>query len=484
MKRDELKKRFADALGPEQVLDSAEELMAFASDYTEEEARSPALAVSPISTEEVQAVVRIANEVGCSLTPRVSGTNVGGLAIPPKGGVVVDLSRMNRILEVDVEDMVALIEPGVTWEQLKAHLEEHEIPLRMGYPLSPPDTSIVANCLLDGLGNFSMRHGAMGDWIGGLEAVLPDGSVVRTGAAALSDVWFGRGPLPDLTGLFVSWQGTTGIVTKMGFQLWPLPPHRRRLFVLTQHRNDAFAVMRELARMEVCDDVGGLSWPTGKMVFGVERPLERDPAEPEFFLYLDVSGQSQRELELRLGLLEARFEGLRRRGHDLESPIDIETLVTLVPRLAKLAKFPTRLDFLIDHPGGGLTWVGTYGPMSRFEALADQGLEIIARYRMPPAVVSRPMKGGHFGVMRFLTTFDKADSEERAALRKMNEELVDAAVEHGFIPYKTPPWAVRRIQPRLDAGFVRVMRAVRARLDPKGIMAPHCWPLEEGQEDL
>lgn len=472
--------RLVQALGAEAVIAEAERLEEYASDYTEEAPRRPGLAVRPACVEEVQAVVRIAAAEGQSLTVRVSGSNVGGLAIPPEGGIVVDLRRMNRIVEVNREDMVAVIEPGVTWEQLKAHLREEKIPLRMGYPLSPPDTSIVANCLLDGLGNLSMRYGAMADWIGGLEAVLPDGSLLRAGAPALSPVWFGRGPLPDLSGLFVCFQGTTGIVTKLGFQLWPEPPHRRRTFILMYDRNGAFRAMRELARRMICDDVGGLSWPTGKMLFGVDRPGERDPGEPEFFLYLDLTGQSARELELRGEVLAEVLEGLRRDGFELEAPLDVATLVRLNPRFKKLAEFPTRLEFLVDHPGGGLSWVGTYGPLSRFEAYGDRGVAIMARYGFAPILVSRPMKGGHFGVMRFITTFDKKSPEERARVRELNGELIDAGVELGFIPYKTPPWVVERIRSKLDPGFLETLARVRAALDPRGTMAPRCWPGRQG----
>lgn len=469
------------AVGPQGVIgpERESELAAYGSDYTEEEPRSVGLVVFPTTVEQVQAVVRLARQEHISLTPRVSGSNVGGLAIPPEGGVVVDLSRMNRILEVQQADMYALIEPGVTWEQLKAHLAQSEIPLRMGYPLSPPDTSIMANCLLDGLGNLSMRYGSMADWIGGLEAVMPDGQLIRTGAAALSDRWFGRGPLPDLTGMFVAFQGRTGIVTKMAFQLWPSPEHRRRLFVLMYDRNGAFRAMRDLARYQICDDVGGLSWTTGKMLFDVQRPLERDPGEPEFFLYLDISGASQRELELRVEILNDYLGRLQGDGFKLEKPLEIDTLVRLNPRFGKFAEFPTRLEFLVDHPGGGLSWVGTYGPMSRFEAFGDAGFAIMQRHGMPPTLVSRPMKGAHFGVMRFIATFDKSDPAERQVVRQMSAEIVDAGLELGFIPYKTPPWVVRRIRDRIDPGYVDLMRRVLGVVDPERVLSPHCWPLDE-----
>lgn len=466
--------RFIDLLDEGRVL-SGEALTPYASDYTEEDPRSPGLVVKPRSTEEVQAVVRLSRELGLPLAVRVSGSNVGALAMPPEGGMVVDLSLMNRIHEVNEEDLYAVIEPGVTWEQLKAHLAEKNIPLRMGYPLSPPDTSIVANCLLDGLGNLSMRHGSMADWMGGLEAVLPDGRLLKAGANAASDVWFGNGPLPHLMGLFANWQGTTGIVTRMAFQLWPTPEHRKRLFVLLYDRNGAFAAMKALARRPIADDVGGLSWPTGKMLFDVPRPTVRDPGEPEFFLYLDLTGSSAKELALREELLGEILDGLRAEGFAMEAPMAIETLVRLNPKFGKFADFPTRLEFLVDTPGGGLSWVGTYGPLSRFGAFADKGWALMEKHGFPPAVVSRPMKGGHFGVLRYLSVFDKKNPEERRRVREMNIEISRAGYELGFLTYKTPAWAVEILRERLDPTFMDVMSTIRRALDPQGLMAPHCW---------
>src|SRR5206468_10829845 len=91
-------------------------------------------------------------------------------------------------------------------------------------------TSVVANALLDGLNNLSMRHGAMGQWINGVEAALHDGTLVRTGSGAVVGSWFARAPLPDLTGLFVPTQGTTGADTFAALQLQPKPALRRRWF--------------------------------------------------------------------------------------------------------------------------------------------------------------------------------------------------------------------------------------------------------------
>lgn len=451
---------------------------AFAGDMTEIEERQPDAVIAIRTLAELQEVVRAAAAERVPLVPRVAGTNVGGLTIPARGGWVLDLAAMDRIISIDDEDLVAVIEPGVTFGTLKEELDRRRPPLTIGFPLSPPEASVAANCLLDGLGNLSLLHGSMGEWISGLEVVRADGTMLRTGAWALGvPVPFGRAPLPDLTGMFVSTQGTTGIISKLAVQLWQRPAHRWRAFILTYDRPAALRALRELPRLGILDDLGALSWPTAKMLFGVHHPAERDPAEPELFLYADLSGCSAELLRAKRRALADYLADLRRDGMRLEDPIEVGELVALEPRLARLAEFPTRLDFLLDHPDGGLTWVGTYGPMSRFQAGCDRGVEIVERHGFAPIIVARPMKGGHFGVLRFIQIFRHASPEDRDRARRCNAELCDALIEDGFVMYKTPEWAVQRYRHRLDRGFARLLGELRGVLDPDGLLNPGRWPL-------
>jgi glycolate oxidase len=455
-----------------------ETLRAYAADTTENPEGAPDAVVEIRGLDDLISVVTAAARDGVALTPRVAGTNLGGLAIPARGGWLVDLTRMNRICELDTENMIAVIEPGVTFGQLAEALTRCRPPLTFGFPLSPPETSVVANCLLDGLGNLSLAHGAMGDWVNGLEAVRADGTVLRTGAWALGvPVPFARAPLPDLTGLFLSWQGTTGIVTKLALQLWPEQPCRSRSFVLAHDRRAALRALRDLPRLGVLQDLGGVSWPAAKMLLGVHHPRERDPEEPEFFLYLDLAAATPALLRAKQDAVDDLLRRLRRAGLRLGEPIDVASLVRLEPRLARFAEFPTRLDFLLDHPDGGLTWVGTYGPMSRLEAACERGVEIVERHGFPPTIVTRPMKGGHFGVLRLIQLFRRRDPADLERVRACNVELCDALLAEGFVMYKTPAWAVERYRDRLDPGFRRLLAEVRRVLDPAGIMNPGRWNL-------
>jgi glycolate oxidase len=469
-----VKQFLIDLLGPDNVLSAPEALAPYAEDFTEIDPTPPDLVAFATTTGQVQAIVRRAAETRTPVTPRVFGTNIGGLTNPTRGGLVLDLTRMNRVLEVNVEDMYAVIEPGVTQRIMRDHLRDNHLPLTLGYSLAPPDTSVFANALLGGLTNRSLKYGDQSDSISGLEVVLADGSLVRTGAWAVDGIPpYGQVPLPNLTGLFVAWQGTTGIATRMAFQLWPLHPVNRRLFYLAYSAQATYQAMRRLCKAEVCDDIGGLSWPSARMMLGVKRP-HPVPAEgePTFFLYLDLTAETRAEMDAKGHIMEGIVADLRRDGHQLDGPLDVPTLVKVNPAMGKFAEFPTHLDFLTDHGGGGLSWVGTYGPLSRFEAGADAGTALMVKHGFAPVIVSRPMRGGHFGVLRFITTFDKRDQAERARVRALNRELLSLLTGMGFLMYKTPIWAWEELKSKVDPGTLALMGRVRDLMDPQRLFNP------------
>jgi FAD/FMN-containing dehydrogenase len=472
-----LEARFAELLGPEQIVSDRESLSAYDSDLTENPPGHAELAVKPTTVEQVQEIVRLAAAEQIPIVPCVARTNVGGLAIPSRGGVVVDLSQMNRVHELDRENMYALIEPGVTFGQLKELLDREAPELIVSFPLSPVYASVLVNALLDGLGNLSLRHGTSSEQIGGVEVVLPDGTLARTGTAAISNHWLSRAPLPDLTGLFVNWQGTTGIVTKLAMQLWPRPKLTRRLFIATGDMARSFALVRELARTELCRDPGGISWPAGKMLLGVPRPLHRDPSEPEFFVYLDIGASDKDELAYKERAIKRALEHHRKAGLPVSASLSIDELIAVAPSFGRFAEFPMTLDFLLDYPGGGLTWVGTYGPTAKWPEGAVRCARLMTERGFPPLIVSRPMKGGHFGVLRLICSFDQGDADEVQRVGELNRELLDICVELGFVPYKAPDWMLRELGDRTDPGFKELLGRIRRTLDPAGIMNPGRLPL-------
>lgn len=190
----------------------------------DEELHAPGAAVAPGSVEEVQAVVRLANEHRIPLWPVSRGKNLGYGAAAPRvaGSVVLDMGRMRRILEVHPELAYCVVEPGVSFFDLYEHLQANDIPLWMSVPGNAWG-SVMGNALDRGFGYTP--YGTHTRNICGLEVVLPDGDLVRTNMGAMegAHAWhaFPYGFGPSFDQMFV--QSNLGVVTKMGYWLQPAP---------------------------------------------------------------------------------------------------------------------------------------------------------------------------------------------------------------------------------------------------------------------
>jgi glycolate oxidase len=194
-----------------------------ADDYAHDEALTaspvrPAAVVVPTSTDEVAAVLALADEHGVAVTPRGSGTGLSGAAIPVDGGIVVSFERMNEIIEVDTETHVAVVQPGVTLEQLDAELETHGLV----YPVFPGEysASLGGNVATNAGGMRAVKYGVTRHQVLGLEAVLATGEVIRTGGKFVKATTG-----YDLTQLIIGSEGTLAVVTEATLKLYPRLPH-------------------------------------------------------------------------------------------------------------------------------------------------------------------------------------------------------------------------------------------------------------------
>ena len=207
----DLARRLRGVVGEDGVFTERGDLIAFEYDAGFEE-HAPDLVVLPRTTAEVQAVVRLANEAGVPLVPRGAGTGLCSGAVPVQGGIVIALTRMNRVLDVDVPNRRATVEPGV----INLTLSEHTQPLGYFYapdPSSQRISTIGGNVGTNAGGPHCLAYGITTNHVLGLEVVLPNGEVVQTGAHGPD------APGYDLTGLLVGSEGTLGIVTKITVRL-------------------------------------------------------------------------------------------------------------------------------------------------------------------------------------------------------------------------------------------------------------------------
>lgn len=274
-------KQFAEAIGKEWVYTSEEDVDLYRDSYSpvwnEEEEPIPSAAVAPDGVEQVQAIVRIANKYKIPLWTISTGKNLGyGGSAPLLGGsVVLDLKRMNRVLEISEKNHYALLEPGVSYFDLYRYIQDRKLKVW----IDPPDPgwgSPVGNSLERG-GGYTPMHDHF-DAVCGLEVVLPNGEVMRTGMGALpgSETWqqykYGFGPY--VTPIFS--QSSLGIVTKMGIWLLPQPEAYLSGTVMVWKRDDLIPLVEVFAELVSSGTIRGATTVSSPLWFGPPDP-ELDP---------------------------------------------------------------------------------------------------------------------------------------------------------------------------------------------------------------
>ncbi|MFX1495625.1 MAG: FAD-binding oxidoreductase, partial [Promethearchaeota archaeon] len=255
MNIDKIMTKLEEIVGKEFASNKPEDLYIYSQDPGASEPRPVNFVVMPKRVEEVQKIVKLANREKIPLVPMGGGLTLSGLVIPIKGGIVIDMKRMDKIIEINELSRYALIEPGVTTGQLLAHLKEYYPDLQPAIPDAPPSATVTGNALIHGSGYLSQKYGNHGNMINGLEVVLPNGEICKLGSCAVSDYWFTRGPIPDLIGLFISSFGTMGIITKLSYRLFPKPKMRNMVFGIIKDPNIIPNLISKITYTEVAEDI-------------------------------------------------------------------------------------------------------------------------------------------------------------------------------------------------------------------------------------
>jgi glycolate oxidase len=212
-------------VGADNVATDRQDLLCYGYDATQMEFLPDAV-VHPGSTAEVAAVLRLANDANFPVFPRGAGSGFTGGALPKGGGVVLVVTRLNRILRIDTENLIAEVEPGVVTEQFQLEVEK----LGLFYPPDPASlkfSTLGGNVAENAGGPRCVKYGVTRDFVMGLEVVLPTGEVIRTGGETYKGV-VGY----DLTRLLCGSEGTLGVITKIIFKLLPLPEAKKTMLTI------------------------------------------------------------------------------------------------------------------------------------------------------------------------------------------------------------------------------------------------------------
>ena len=277
-------KKLAAIVGPANLTTLPEELMCYSYDGTAQEFLPTAVAF-PASTEEISAIMRLASATPFPVVPRGAGTGMTGGSLPIHGGLVLVMSRLAGILEIDRENQIAVVEPGV----ITGHFQAEVNRLGLYYP---PDPASANFCTLGGNvaecagGPSAVKYGVTRDYVLGLTVVLPDGRIIHTGVRTAKGV-VGY----DLTRLFVGSEGTLGIITSITLRLIALPPATATFLLAAGSMAAAVtAVARILAKhqprtLEYIDRTA-LAMISAKLPFSL-------PPETAALLLLELDGDPQ-----------------------------------------------------------------------------------------------------------------------------------------------------------------------------------------------
>jgi len=217
--------RLEGIVGKEDLMTEDEDLYLFRYDASFPESQPDAVAF-PCTTETVSRIMALAFEEGIPVAPRGAGTGLSGGSVPAHGGIALCMSKMNRILNIDSDNLVAEVEPGL----INAHLQAAAASHGLFYPPDPASMKVCTlggNVASDSGGPKCFKYGVTKNYILGLEVVLPDGEAIQTGGCVVKNTTG-----YDLTRLFVGSEGTLGVVTKIILRLMPIPEGKRTMLVL------------------------------------------------------------------------------------------------------------------------------------------------------------------------------------------------------------------------------------------------------------
>jgi glycolate oxidase len=437
---------------PDRISTDKEELFCYGFDASSIQGE-PSAIVKPLSTDEVAQVAAFANKQRIPIVPRGAGTGMTGGAVPVKDAIILSLDGMNKILEIDEENMIAVVEPGV----INGHLQEKLEAKGLFYP---PDPASMNFCTLGGNvaenagGPRAIKYGVTKDYVLGLEVVLPDGRVMMTGGKTFKGV-VGY----DLTRLIVGSEGTLCVVTKIFLKVLPLPGETITLLCIYSRINDAALTVSKITSSGITPRV--LEFMDNESVKAVENYRQFGlPMDAEALLLIEVDGSraSVSEEADKIASICASLNGRVSIAEDMFAKKRIwEARRAISPALYHIK--PTKINEDIVVPRG------------RIPEMLKALKEISEKYDLKIVNFGHVGDGNiHVNVMT-----DKNDQEEYERAKNSVKDIFQATLklegtisgEHGVGLTKK-----QYVGMELSDTSIGLMKAIKNVFDPNGIMNP------------
>ena len=457
----------AKIVGSENVFDDQVECIANSRDWTVHEG-IPDAVVYAQTAEQVSAIMKIANRERIPVTPRGTGSSLTGAALAVKGGLVLDVHRMNRILEINKKDFYARVEPGIICAQFNAVLGKQNL-------MFPPNPGSEAIATIGGMvstnasGHRAVKYGTTRDYVKGLKVVLADGTLIETGFKAPKNS-MGY----DLTHLFANSEGTLGVIVEVRLKIQLLPEYGALAMVMFNDINAAGDTVTEIITSGIeltsCEILDKYSLKI------IQKALGRDVSGVEAMLVMEADGA--KEVVLRdMKRIEAICKGYEVREFTWTD--DPAKSAEIMEARGRLAPAMTRLK-----PGHQPMAIGedVGVPMTKVPATIRRAQEIAEKHDLIFCAF------GHVGDGNMHTGFaiDLRSKDEFARLRLASDELSELALEMGGTISAEHGMGVSRA-PYMEMQFgpvMDIMRGIKKTLDPNGILNPGKLGLEKEKHDI
>lgn len=452
MERENMVEELAQIVGRENVLASEMDLMLYGYDASLYKGR-PDCIVLPGSTEEISKIVQFAHREGIPIIARGSGTNLSGGTIPARGGIVIHLSRMNRILEIDTENQRAVVEPGVFTLVFKNELA------RYGYVYQPDPASEKVSTFGGNFGENSggphcLKYGVTTNHILGAEVVLDDGEVIWVGGKAVDN------PGYDLTGVLVGSEGTLGIATKLILRIMPKPEAVKTMLAVYNTLEDASNTVSAIiadgiipATLEMIDKL---------TIKAVEESVHAGyPLDAEAVLLIELDGLTDGLERLADRIMEiCRKNNVREIRAAKTEPERAQLWAGRKGAFGAIARL--RPNYLVCD--------GTV-PRTKLPEVLNKVMEVGKKYDLPIANVFHAGDGN----LHPLILFDERNEEELKKVHAAGTEILKLCAdaggtisgEHGIGAEKMQEMFFVFTPRDMDA-----MRRVKKAFDPAGIYNP------------
>jgi glycolate oxidase len=455
----EIKESLFNIVGEKNYTDSLIDIVSYSYDASEHSHR-PSCGVWAKSAEQVSEIIKLANRRGIPVIPRGAGTGLSGMAVPARGGIVLDLSHMKKILKISIEDRLAIVQPGVVYAELEKALASD------GF-FFPPDpasgkvSTLGGNVATNAGGVKGAKYGTTRDYVLGLQVVLPDGRIMRTGSKAMKSV-----SGYDLTRLFVGSEGTLGVVTEITLKINPKPTATSTAMATFDDLADAGRAVSQIMYSGIIPSV--LEILGRETILAINQNTDLKLPEVDAMLLAETDGYTQEETDFQMQkVIDVFRRNNPKRVKQAASEKEAEDLwQARKSAYAVLARIKTH--FVLED---------VTVPMAKVADLL-KGVETIAeKHSIQIATFGHAGDGNlHPQIL-----YDGYDPEQVKRMEAASANLFQLAIdlggtltgEHGIGLSKAPYMTLEH-----DAVAMDMMRKIKKMLDPNNILNPGKMALE------